>query len=319
MPETIEKVALSAIATPAEPTATQETKPAILRDEFGRFLSPGETADGDPGAPPPDGQAEESAKVDSTEAAPASEPPKESPETVPVEAPVGLTLDDDRPAIFDHQGKFVGGKFLDKYESLDDLTAAHKSLVKELGHLQYELSQARDGSGEKQAADPLPMADPESITPEQLEELVDQALGVDAEMSFDDRVAYEENPARYLARENAKRESVRQGIRGKADDVVARTRTAYVKVWDSAYPHGQRVWADIKRGNVSSVEARVLLGLGLMAREGMLSGETTVTKQVRRGSAPEKMAAVAVPVKPAPGKSEEDFEFELGRKAAYGA
>ena len=292
-----------AIEVPVVQVVEPAEEPAQPRDNHGRFLSPGETEDSSPNAPEPDIEPVKPVEVVSS--------PDET-------AGVGLDIEDNNPPVFGMDGKFVGGRFLGKYDTLDDALVGHKNALKRIGQLEYELSQAQNG--EVPQSIPIPLVDPESMTPEEIETAIDAVLGDPEEMTFEDRVAYEENPTRYIAKQNVRRETARRQIFGKAQGIKDATKAAYAKVYDTASPHGERVWRDIKSGNFPGgvPEMKLLLGLGLMAREGMLSGNEPVTKRSPIGRAPETSAAVVAPVRRPRGPSEEDVELARWQKAAYG-
>jgi hypothetical protein len=235
----------------------------------------------------------------------------------------GLALDDEKAPMYDHDGKFIGGKFLNKYDTIDDQIQAHKELAKENGALRYELQTLKAQGG--QSSDRPVAYDPQLLSEDQIEQLIDKKLGTIDELSYEERVKYEENPVRYMAQHQRQREAVRTEIMAANEGWHEATRTAYSKygaaLFDKALPMGQTFWERYRDGAMGPSELRVLLGLGVMAREGMLSGKEPVNKRAPVGREP--VVAASRPEKPAAKKTDpraaQKAELAGLSEAAYGA
>jgi hypothetical protein len=167
-----------------------------------------------------------------------------------------------------------------------------------------------------------PYHDVDSLTQEQMAEKVAAEIGAKDEMSYEDRVAYEENPARYIANLLVKGKQAMEKVTTEMSrynsEWEANTRAAYPKLYDQAIPLGKKVWADLRSGKVKLPELQVLLGAGIMAREGMLSDKEPITRVKPVGRASEVRASVPVPVVPRKGPSEEAAYLADMQKARYG-
>jgi len=273
----------------AEPSSGGEERP---RDEHGKFVAAEETPPGEPEAPP--------AEDPPTTEEPAGDAPTEKGEEgkeAPV-VPPSLTLEVDDPPVFDHDGKFVGGKFLGKYETIDDELVAHKNAVRELGRLQTENKQLREAPPPT-TAEPVDagfITDPFDLTDDQLVELVVAQIG-DKELTFDERIEAQENPAVFAAKNAVKVQRMLDKLKAYHQSWVDATKTAY-PVYDKARAEGDRVWKDFKSGKVRSPEFRVILGLGEMARANLLSGDKEVTRVKPPGRSPVTAATASVRTPP---------------------
>jgi len=278
---------------------SEETPEGRPRDDKGRFVKPG---------------------VEVPETPPVEEVPKteEAPEAAVVVGSPGLAVDDAVPPTFGFDGKFVGGKFIGKHDTIDDALQGYKGALKRIGQLEYELSRARDGAPDVGP----PYVDTDSMTPDQIEKRIADEIGVKEEMSYEDRVAYEENPARYLASMLVKGKKAMEKVTAEMtrynESWERNTKAAYPKLYDKAHPLGKTIWAEVRRGKIKLPELMVLLGAGVMAREGMLSGEEPVTRVKPVGRASETRAAVPVASPPKKGPSESAAYLKQMQDARYG-
>lgn len=279
------------------------------RDEHGRFIAKPDVAP-EPEVP---------------ETAPVVDPPIEAPPVI--EPTQGLDLESDVAPVFDHDGKFVGGKFLGKYDTLDDTLIAFKESRRELSRLQIENHELRM-KGVPTNAPPY-VFDPHSMTEDQLADYVEKQLGP---MSTEERIEYEENPTRVVTRRQIKAQEILKKITESTSAWENATREAYTRdrevngktmkgiepaLFDLARSSGGEVYADFRRGHVGPAEIQALIGLGLLVKNGKLSGEQ-VTRTKPPGRAIETRAVVPVRTPVPTAKSEADAKYALMQRAAYG-
>lgn len=272
------------------------------RDDQGRFIKPGEVdpdttpeVEGEPGGEPAEGGEPEG------DPAPAS----------------GLDVGHETPPTFNHEGQFVGGKFLGKHDTLDSALQGYKNAAKRIGQLEYELKEARSA--------PAPVADgtvsatsfvydPNALTSDALLEAALKELGGDGEMSLDDRLAREENPNKFDAERIIKVVAKVQAMTAEksafAKQWSGMTRERYVNkpadpnmadfthlkaVFDDALAEGEREWKLIAARKYGPDELKVLIGLGSMVRSKKLSFPGKTPKTRAPGRAPVTRGAVPVP------------------------
>jgi hypothetical protein len=197
---------------------------------------------------------------------------------------VGLDLESEDAPIFnvDESGtlKFTGGQFLGKYDTVDDALKGHKHALRELGKAQHELQELRSvPPTAQQVSNVLPMFDPADMTDDQLTSLVLKEIqGDDKEVSFEEKVAAQDDPGAFLAKNFVKAQRVLERMRAYSTECDARVKRAYPKIYDRAKPEGERVLRDFRAGRLTASELKVILGQGLMARDGTLSGKEEVVR-----------------------------------------
>lgn len=324
-----------------QPTATQDDSQGDMDfglDEQGKFKdAPPQPKPED--APPRDdkGRFTKAADEPPVEEAPA---PETKPEEPPAEAPAaevdteGLTLDSDKPPVFGHDGKFIGGKFDNKYETIDEALIAFKNAQREVNRLQYELRQSK---ANPQAPNPelSYVFDPHDMTPERMAEQIAKDIAGGKKMTLEEQIEYEENPSSFIAKKTVAAMAAFNKRAATTRAWTDATRHAYTsertvdgrkvpgmdaKLYDRAYTRGDDIVGDWKLGKLGPAELRVLIGMGELARDGLLSGEKEVTRIKPSGRDPVTSAQTHVP-QPVVRKTQEQEDDEYlaeCQRAAYG-
>ena len=313
MPEVLEK--------PATETAQPNRADDAIRGDMdfgigenGEILEDAPSGEGQkaPETPPRDeqGRFTKAAEETPVEAPPVEEKPKEEPVTVPTE---GLDLESDAAPEFGHDGKFAGGKFLGKYETIDDALVAHKHAQREINRLQLENRQLRDSPPTQVQQNPdLPYVyDPHDMTPDKMAEQIAGEIAGGKEMTSDERFEYELNPSAYIAKKTVQAmtaltrrtavtrmwsEETRKHYTAERLIEGRKTPGMSAELYDRAYSRGHAIVGDWKKGALGPAELRVLIGMGELARDGLLSGDKEVNRKKPTGRDPVTTAATHVPV-----------------------
>ena len=233
-----------------------------------------------------------------------------------------LDIDNDDPPTYDFDEdrttlKFVGGKFLGKYDTVDDALKGHKHALKRIGQLEHDLSSV-SGNGGKPSDIPY-IVDLMELTDDQWVSLVQQHIGK-KELTDEEWLESRENPAAFMAKNAVKVQRFTKQIEKFVAEWDAKTKAKYPDVFDKAKPLGDESWKSYKEGKYGPSEFRVILGLGEMVRRNLLSGKKELTKTKPKGRSPVTTASRPAVEKPkSDPRALQNAELAEMRKAAYGS
>ena len=230
-----------------------------------------------------------------------------------------LTVESDEVPVYGHDGKFEGGKLFNKYDTIDEQIVGHRNALKYIGQLEHDAANAKKAPPTLGGAlGSLYIPDVTKLTDEQLSKLVLDQMG-EGEMSLDDRIAAEENPGAFAAKNVVKVQRILRSIEQQTAAWDDLTKKAYPTVFDRAKPHGVRVLDDYKDGKIGPAEFVMVLGLGEMSRNCIPSGEKEITrikkKSTGRSAATAATTAVPVPVKEDPRAAQKALLKEMADAA----
>jgi hypothetical protein len=324
MPEIETPTAEPVVETPSP----EADKP---RDEHGRFTKPAgaepkftfEESDEEEKAPETEEAKPEEEVV--AEAAKEDEAPNPEPQ------PNGLGLDDEDAPVFEHDGRFVGGKFLGKYETLDDAMVGLRNAQKRIGQLEHQLSQAESGTPDV----PQYLLDPHALTPDRMAEIVAKEIGFGDEMTAEQYAAFDKNPGMFIANALVKGNAAMEKVRTERNAWREKVRSSYASVealresFDPVIKEGEallQLYQSGKEKNFGIAQLCYWIGYGAMAtqaaKQAANSGKKATATPKTETRVPsrnvETRANRPAPKVPKTGPTEDEKFLADCQTAAYG-